>query len=381
VGDYNRVILIIGGGIGGLTTAVALRRAGIEAEVYERAAELREVGAGLSLWRNALVALDRIGLGRAIRDHAVPYVNAGLRRSDGRLLVAASMDRLIAELGEVAVVLHRAVVQKVLADALGRDRIHLGKACTGIEQDASGVTATFADGSQVRGDGLIGADGMHSVIRAALHGQAPPRYSGYTAWRAVVPFDHARLTIGETWGRGSRFGQVPLADGQVYWFATNNTAEGQHAPDSEKAECERLFRGWHDPIPALVDVTPSSAIIRSDICDRPPLTSWSAGRVTLVGDAAHPMTPNLGQGACQAIEDAVVLAAVARESSGLASAWRTYESRRIRRTTEIARASKRLGDLAQWSNALAVRLRNALIPLVPPRVQEKQMAGVIGYEV
>jgi 2-polyprenyl-6-methoxyphenol hydroxylase-like FAD-dependent oxidoreductase len=311
----------------------------------------------------------------------VPDVNAGLRRWDGRLLVSTSTDQLLRELGDVAVVLHRAAVQKVLVDALGRDRIHLGKACTGIEQSETAVTATFADGSRVRGDGLVGADGLHSVVRGALHGDERPRYSGYTAWRAVLPFDHAALTIGETWGSGARFGQIPLADGHVYWFATDNAPEGQRARDGEKAACQRLFRTWHRPIPSLIDATPASSIIRSDIYDRPPLATWSVGRVTLLGDAAHPMTPNLGQGGCQAMEDAVVLAKALRDSSDIVSAWRIYEARRIPRTAQVVRASKRLGDLAQWSNPVAVWFRNTLISLVPPRVTEKEMRAVIGYEV
>lgn len=372
------MILIIGGGIGGLTAAIALRRAGIDAEVYERADELREVGAGLSLWKNAISALDTLGLGDAIRQLSTPQLNAGLRTWDGRVLVSPSMEALRKRFGEVAIVVHRATLQKLLADAVGRDRIRLGKACVGVDQDVRGVTATFADGTSVRGDALVGADGLHSVVRTVLRGNLAPAYAGYTAWRSVVSFDHQQLATGESWGKGQRFGQVPMANGQVYWFATHNTPAGGRAAGGERAELLRLFQGWHHPIEPLIEASPEAGIIRADIHDRPALASWSVGRVTLFGDAAHPMTPNLGQGGCQAMEDAVVLASSLRNSADVISAWRDYETRRIPRTRTIVEASRRLGAMGQWENPVAIAVRNVLVSRLAPRMQMKQMARIIG---
>jgi 2-polyprenyl-6-methoxyphenol hydroxylase-like FAD-dependent oxidoreductase len=374
------VILIIGGGIGGLTAAIALRRAGIDAEVYERAEDLCEVGAGLSLWKNALTSLDTIGLGGAIRQLSTPYLKAGLRTWDGRVLVSPSMEALTKRFGEVAIVVHRATLQKILVDVVGRDRIHLGKACVGIEQDLRSVTATFADGTSVSGDALVGADGLHSVVRKTLHGESAPAYAGYTAWRSVVEFDHQQLATGESWGPGRRFGQIPMAGGQVYWFATHNTPAGGRASGGERAELLRLFAGWHHPIEPLIENAPEANIIRSDIHDRPALASWSVGRVTLLGDAAHPMTPNLGQGGCQAIEDAVVLARSFRDSPDVVSAWRDYETRRIPRTRTIVEASRRFGAMGQWEHPVGIWLRNSLVSRLAPRLQVKQMGEIIGYQ-
>jgi len=218
--------VVIGGGIAGLTTAIALDRAGIGVEVYERVDTLGEIGAGISIWLNAIRAFGEIGLADAIKSFSVPAGEAGLHTWDGRLLVGPRHTSLARRLEDVAVVMHRADLQGVLLDAFGRDRVRLGKACVSVAQDERGIAATFADGHVVRGDVLIGADGLHSVVRTTLHGDRPPRYSGYTAWRGVVSFDHAKLLPGESWGPARRFGQIPMSQGRVYWFATENAPAG-----------------------------------------------------------------------------------------------------------------------------------------------------------
>jgi 2-polyprenyl-6-methoxyphenol hydroxylase-like FAD-dependent oxidoreductase len=371
------MILAIGAGIGGLTAAIALRQAGVDVEVFERAPELHEVGAGLALWKNAVAALEVLGVAGAIRKFSLPQSGAGLRTWDGRVLVAPS-PALAARLGEIGLVMPRARLQAALADAAGRGTIRLGKACTSIEPDSGGVIARFADGTSVRGTGLVGADGLHSVVRAHLHGARPPTYSGYTSWRAILPFDHASVRAGESWGYGARFGQVPMAGGDVYWFATRNAPPGVRAAAGEKNELRRLFRGWHAPIESLIEATPEAAILRVDIHDRPPLSRWGAGRVTLLGDAAHPMTPNLGQGACQAIEDAVALGRSLRDSaSDVSAAFRVYEASRIARANRIVKASRRVGTLAQWEMPLAVSLRSLIFKHIGSRMQARQLERLI----
>lgn len=336
------------------------------------------MGAGISLWLNAIRGLDAIGLGDAVRAFSAPAGEAALRTSHGRELVAPSRTTGAARLQDLAIVLHRADLQRVLLDAFGRDRVHLGSACVSVEQDAHGVTAIFADDHRAQGDALVGADGLHSAVRRTLHGSDPPVYAGYTAWRGVVSFDRARVRTGESWGRGQRFGQIPMSGGRVYWFATRNAREGSQAPDSEKAELRRLFRGWHEPIEALIDATDDRAILRNDIYDRPPATHWGDGRITLTGDAAHAMTPNLGQGACQAIEDAVALARCLAGGARVVEALRAYETARLKRANQIVVASRRVGAVGQWANPVAVALRDTFVKLVGGRLQARAMREMLG---
>jgi len=372
---------VIGGGIGGLAAAIALQQAGIKASVFERAEELREVGAGISLWANAIRALDKLGLGEAIRSFSVPSVAAALRTWQGTILMSESSTSIARKFGELCLVMHRADLQAALLDAFGHEDLYLNSECLRFRQDADGVTAEFSDGRTARGDLLIGADGLNSTVRAALHGRRKPTYSGYTAWRAVVRFDPARLLPGESWGYGARFGNVPIKGERVYWYATSNVTEGERNPGNEKAELLRIFGGWHSPIEALVDATNESDILRNDIYDRPVLSKWGDGRVTLLGDAAHPMTPNLGQGACQALEDAVLLARCMRENREVASSLRQYESERIPRTSALVKQARDIGKIGQWQNPVAVELRDAFMRYVGSHFQARQLERIIGYEI
>jgi 2-polyprenyl-6-methoxyphenol hydroxylase-like FAD-dependent oxidoreductase len=375
--------LIIGGGIGGLATAVALQRSGWEIEVFERAPELGEVGAGLSLWRNALAALDRIGLLESLRGLGVEGQTGAFRTPSGETLLAMGAGPTDTASGGIILLLHRAELLDVLHRAARPDAVRLGALCVGLDQDAAAVTARFEDGREARGDLLVGADGLRSVVRSALFGPEPPRYRGYTAWRAVTRFDHARLTHGETWGRGRRFGQWGMTGGRVYWYATESVPE-EHGdpPEGRKQGLLKLFRGWHEPVEDLIEATDEAAILRNDVYDRPALRHWSVGRATLLGDAAHPMTPDMGQGACQAIEDAVVLADCLTRSSEVALALRDYESRRIPRTRRVARESRQAGMIAQWSNPLACRFREALLrSRYATRKQAEQLAWMITPQI
>lgn len=180
----------------------------------------------------------------------------------GTLLTGGSITELQDNFGELCLIMHRADLLTALLTALGPEHVHLGAQCVGFRQDAAGVTAQFAEGSSARADVLIGADGLNSTVRTQLHGQRKPTYAGYTAWRAVVRFDRQQLLPGESWGRGARFGHIPMSNGHVYWYATKNAPEGERNPGGEKAELLRIFHGWHIPIHALIEVTDESAILR-----------------------------------------------------------------------------------------------------------------------
>ncbi|HEU5102463.1 MAG TPA: FAD-dependent monooxygenase [Roseiflexaceae bacterium] len=347
-------------------------------QLFERAAELREVGAGWLVWENAFHALEQIGLGEKIRALGVPNAGSALRSWRGETLIGIDSRDMAPRL----VVVHRAELLALLRAALPDDVISLGAAVSGVAQNSSGVTLTLADGRSVHGDILIGADGLHSLVRTSLFGQEPPRYAGYTSWRGVVPFDGSGLVACETFGQGARFGMAPLRGGRVYWYSTRSAPMGTLRPASGwKGALLEQFRGWHAPIEALIAATDERQILQLDIYDRPPLRHWSDSRITLLGDAAHPMTPNLGQGACQALEDAVVLAQHLRTAVDPITALRAYATARIPCTTTIVHLTRRMGALGQWANPLACAVRDTLFKQVVSHLQERQLARIIGHRV
>jgi 2-polyprenyl-6-methoxyphenol hydroxylase-like FAD-dependent oxidoreductase len=383
-GPSNPHAAIIGGGIGGLAAAIALRQVGVAAVVYERAPKLEEVGAGLSLWPNAMLALSTLGLAEAVEAAGGCVEQSQVRTWDGRVLAAMPVGSVSAKLGIKPVCIHRADLQRVLLETLDEGVVKLGFECTGFQQDEAGVTARFGNGKEAQADFLIGADGLHSAVRAQLLGQEKPRYAGYTAWRGITLYEDQALSGGisfVSWGRGREFGALSVGQGRVYWFGTTNAPEG--SPDASvgrKQEVLETFRGWHSPIEAIIEATEPQAILRNDVYDRKPVKRWGEGRVTLLGDAAHPSTPNLGQGACQAIEDAVVLARCLAGETGVASALREYERERRARTAYISRMSWRNGQMQRWENPLACGVRNAAVGLLPAWLTRRLTARMWSFE-
>ena len=375
-------IVIAGGGIGGLTTAIALARVGIEVDLYEQASAFREVGAGIGIAANALRALELLGLGGDLDAQSIPALQGGLRDASGRVLLAMPLDEISRRIGAIAV-LHRADLLNLLVSHVNPASLHLGRRCIGFTEHTEGVTAEFADGSALRADGLIAADGLKSAVREQLFGKSTMRYAGYTAWRAVVDFPGSGdLQLGETWGRGRRFGIVPMSAGRVYWFATRNAPEGEKDPPGRAKEAlSEQFAGWHPPIAALLAATGEDSILRNDIYDIDPLPSCARGRVALLGDAAHAMTPNLGQGACQAMEDAVVLAACLKKAGQVAPAFAEYAHRRAKRTRQILLGSRRFGVIAQMENRTLCRIRDFAIHMTPGAVASRQTRALLGAKI
>ncbi|HEX2910009.1 MAG TPA: FAD-dependent monooxygenase [Chloroflexia bacterium] len=380
--ETNNQAIIIGGGIGGLTAAIALQKAGIAVKVYEQAATIKEVGAGLSLWTNAVKALYKLGLKEDLAKLSIPEVTGGIVTPGGELLSVINSRELEEKFGAPNLLVHRGELLELLRSKLPPAVIQTRARLTSFEQDSTGVTARFENGQVARGAFLVGADGIHSVVREQLFGTGKKCYSGYTAWRGITSAPPDMKLGGETWGEGARFGIVPLSGQRVYWFASANRPEGQNdVPAGRKQELLDLFDGWHTPIAEIINSTPEKAILRNDIYDRPPLEHWTMGRVTLLGDAAHPMTPNLGQGACQAIEDAVVLARLLSKAGNIPETLKAYEAARLKRANHIVKLSRQLGWVGQWQNPLACRLRNTLMRLIPSKWQLNQLAPIIGYEV
>jgi 2-polyprenyl-6-methoxyphenol hydroxylase-like FAD-dependent oxidoreductase len=367
-------VIVVGGGIGGLSAAIGLRRTGHEVLVLEQAPRIDPIGAGLTLFANAMRALDRLGVGEAVAARGAAATRSAILTWNGRELT-----RIPSDLLEGTIAVHRADLQAELAVAAGE--VRLGVEVTAVEQHDDGVVARGADGSEERGDLLVGADGLNSVVRRAV-ADRPIRFAGYTAWRGVspVPVEPGRLT--ESWGVGERFGLVDIGRGRTYWFATKNAPEGESdEPQGRNAEIVRRFSGWHEPIAAVAESADEGAILRNDVYYLEPLPRWSEGRVVLIGDAAHATTPGIGQGAAQAIEDAVVLADRLAPSGDLATALGEYEAIRRPRAEAVLKLSRRADKAAQLASPLGWRLRNALVRRLPERAQRRQLEALVRYEL
>ena len=371
--------IIIGAGIGGITTAIALQQVGIEVAVFERARETQEVGSGLPLWTNALRALQRLGLSDIVEALGQPVTAGSVTDWRGNVLADVSMEELLKRLGTINMVVYRAHLLSALLMIAGTEHVYLGATCVGYTQDATGVSAHFADGKVARGDLLIGADGVHSLVRTQLFGATKPRYSGYTCWRGIAQTTRTNIETW-AWGKGCQFGITSMSDERAYWFAQRHTPEGERdAPCGRKSEVYNLFQDWHEPIPEIIAATEEAAILRNDVYEGQYLPHWSRGRVTLLGDAAHTMTPNLGQGACIAIEDAVELATCLATERDTIAALHLYEERRVKRANAIARLAGLLGKGVQLENPLASALRNAVIKKVSSRLLLQQLMWILDY--
>ncbi|WP_340379925.1 FAD-dependent monooxygenase [Streptomyces sp. SS7] len=348
--------VVVGGGIGGLAAAVGLRRIGWDVTVLERAPAFADVGAGISMHANGVRALEALGVGEAVRAVVRPLYTGGTRNRDGRLLARMDGAALERRLGTPVVGVLRADLHRVLREALPAGCVRNGEEVTGL-------------GELPDADLVVAADGVNSRLRAALFpGHPGAVYSGTTVLRAVTerpPLDPPD-DLGLTWGPGAEFGHLVFRDGRVEWHAVLDVPPGVRHADP-LAEMRRRFAGWHAPVPALLAATRPEDVLHHDIHElRTPLPAFTVGRVALLGDAAHAMTPNLGQGASQALEDAVVLAARLSDGPTVTDALRRYDAERRRRTRSVARAARQAGRMGHGlTHPLATALRDTALRLAP----------------
>ncbi len=369
---------IIGGGIGGVAAAVALHRAGIQATVYERAPELREVGAGMMLWPNATRVLNELGLLEKVAAVSGPNKQFLVRSRAGAVLMNIATGRFDVP----ALCARRSDLLAVLISALPADRIRLGHDFAVLDQHSSGVCITFSGGMSAEHDFVIGADGIRSRVRAQILGIHEPVYRGYTVWRGLARLAGTVPTgsNSETWGRGQRFGILNTGGDRYTWYATANTDAGHvDSPEGRREDLLRMFAGWHEPVESLIAGTEESTILKNGAYDLPPLKRWGNGRVMLLGDAAHPCTPNLGQGGCLALEDALVLAKAFGREATPELALRRYESLRRSRTSHMQQRSLLMGNIGQWENGLITRGRQIVTSLLPAKIFERNLRRVYSW--
>lgn len=366
---------IIGGGIAGLTAAIALKRIGITAHVYEASDRIEPVGAGLGLGINAMKALQAIGIDEDVARIGHPLKSFSILDERGEKISHATFSGTD---GRYGVSVHRAELHAALMSKLDPAAVHTGKRLAKIETYNNWSVVHFDDGSAVVTDYLIVADGVHSKARQQLLPGSAPRFAGQTCWRGVIEHPEAGgWEPSETWGSRGRFGIVPLTRNRVYWFAVVNAERSDpRYAGFGAADLAHQFEGYHALVCDILSRSNGHRLIHGDVLDVKPIGRFAFGRVVLIGDAAHATTPNLAQGACQAIEDAVVLANCLWVSTDPEQAFREFERQRIKRTRWIVDTSWRVGKVAQVEHPLLVGLRNAAFRMMPASVSRQQFKKI-----
>lgn len=348
---YNLKVVIIGAGIGGLVAGIALQKSGYTVEIYDKVNELRPAGAGISLWSNGVKVLNWLGLGDEMASIGGSMNRMEYLDPQGKRLNHIDLQPLVERVGQRPYPVARTDLQRILLKGFGEDDVRLGFKCVGVEQDDVKVTAIFENGHQTTGDLLIAADGIHSGLRSYVAGtEITPRYADYVNWNGLVPAS-TDIAPHDVWqiyvGEGKRASMMPVGDHRFYYFFGVPMAQGTRVdPKDRQNELAHYFTGWATPVQHLINHLNPLEINRLDICDLDPFTPIVRGRVVLLGDAAHASTPTLGQGGCQAMEDAEILCRfLVTTNLGVSDALHRYERDRLERTHSLVLRARKRADV------------------------------------
>jgi 2-polyprenyl-6-methoxyphenol hydroxylase-like FAD-dependent oxidoreductase len=372
--------IIVGGGIGGMALAASLQKLGRDVLVLEQAPQLGEVGSGLGVLPGAVRALRAIGVSENLFTQAATLQLMRISNHKGRDLSRLDLTKLFAKLGENGYIMRRTALHGALAACVSSSSIRTNARVSRV-QERDNLVDVFVEGESapMQADLVIGADGLRSVVRKYVLGESTPRYAGETILRGISELPTAPISR-EIFGPGRRLGYYNIGNNQTYFWATSPEPQGtQIAPQDRKKYLQDCFAGWAFDIPALIEKTPEDRILQNDIFDRPSASIWHKGRVVLLGDAAHPTTPNMGQGACMAIEDSVVLARSLTSSDSLEKSFRAYEQARVSRTSMITRLSKIWGHVGLWDSQGLMWFRDAFYGLTPDAVFARILQDQYSY--
>lgn len=369
-------IAIIGGGIAGLTCAIAFEKLGYKTTVFESRKSIEADGAGIAVAGNAIGAFKLLDIDQAIIARGQMVNHFPILDENGRTLFAVKPHQIKKNRTLSNFAIHRAELHQALLSQIVDSEVKPNKRLKNIEEENNGYRLSFEDDTSDFFNYVIGADGIRSQVRQFVNPKSKIRFAGYDCWRGITENFSGAKDGFETWGKKGRFGMVPLADNKIAWYLCLNR-KGDKPLQKSKAALAKLFQNYHDPIPEIINSTPTDSILFNPIIDLKPHKIYTKGNILLIGDAAHATTPNLGQGACQAIETVATLFQLLQDSKDLRSAFKDLEKKRIRRTHYIANTSWLVGKAAQLENPILVGVRNFIFRNTPSRINNKQIERVI----
>jgi FAD-dependent urate hydroxylase len=365
--ELNRVV-VVGGGVGGLTTALALARAGVDVEVHEKFTHIQERATGFTLWSFAIRELLDLGLDDPERI-GQPIEFTEIHNQDGKLIEEMPVGEVSRQLGAPSCDVRRPDMQRALIELIGEERVKMGSEVVGVEQRDGSAEVVLADGGRSGGDLVIACDGVHSVVRDHVAADPQLRYSGYASWGGLLDgFEHARFGPGrhvEIWARGSKAGVADVGGGWARWYVTHRAPAGSRVGPVDKDAIYEHINGWYELIHAAVDAAPTETIVQTEAWDLEPLETWVRGRVVLLGDSAHATTPFASMGACMTIQDSAVLAHEVLSGAPLDDALRTYQEGRKARDEAVVAKSRKMGKLAMMHSPIASWLRDEAFSHMP----------------
>ncbi|MGH1440647.1 MAG: FAD-dependent monooxygenase [Cellvibrionaceae bacterium] len=355
--------IIVGAGMGGLSTAIALKAKGVSVDVFEAAQTLSPIGAGILVPPNAMAVLDQYKLADKVSREGYALERLLVSDIKGAPINSMNADYTIQGKQYSTIAIHRHALQHILLTALGNDVVNLGHVLQEVKESSTGVEASFKNGSTIHGDFLVGADGLRSAVRKTIFPESVLRYSGQLCWRGIADMTLPKqwsCQFTEVWGNGTRFGFTQINSSQVYWYATQYTKLDRHSGHIGLPQLLEMFKHYAPIVNEIICNTAKHSLIINSLYDLAPLKRWSQNAITLLGDAAHAATPNLGQGGAQAIEDSYALAENIANYPSLSTAFEHFYAERNVRVNKITKLSWQIGRLTNMSNPYLCFARNAL---------------------
>ena len=363
---------IIGAGIGGLTTAIALEQKGIKTRIFEQAEQLKEVGAGIILANNAMQVYEKLGLRQVLEAHGNHISSMKITKSSLKPLSKIDLSNFEQKYKTKNMAIHRGKLQQILINELKSTEIIPDHKLASITKSENGYDLNFENGNKIQSSTVLGADGINSVVRQELFPKNNIRNANQICWRGVTEYKlpiNFRNELNEAWGKSERFGFVQIAENKVYWYALKSFKKNKN--EFSINHLHQYFNDYNSIVKEIIDSTKKEHINTAEISDLKPIHIWHKENVCLIGDAAHATTPNMGQGACQAIEDAFVLSECL-DKYEIDRAFSEYQKLRLPKAHQVVKSSWVIGKMAHLSNPILIGLRNQMLRLMPSSISRKQ---------